>query len=77
MKQTVNNSAFHDAFVNYGRTDNFSYDALDLLFDYFESIESDTGEEIELDVIAVSYTHLDVYKRQPLYMSWIFFPSFL
>ena len=37
MKQTVNNSAFHDAFVNYGRTDNFSYDALDLLFDYFET----------------------------------------
>ena len=53
MKQTVNSSAFHDAFVNYGRTDNFSYDALDLLFDYFESIESDIGEEIELDVIAI------------------------
>ena len=53
MKQTVNNSAFHDAFVNYGRTDNFSYEARDLLFDYFESIESDTNEEIELDVIAI------------------------
>ena len=53
MKQTVNNSAFHDAFVSYGRTDNFSYEARDMLFDYFESIESDTGEEIELDVIAI------------------------
>jgi hypothetical protein len=53
MKQKVNNSAFHDAFVNYGRTDNFSYEARDMLFDYFESIESDNGEEIELDVIAI------------------------
>ena len=53
MKQTVNNSAFHDAFVSYGRTDNFSYEARDMLFDYFESIERDTGEEIELDVIAI------------------------
>ena len=53
MKQTVNNSAFHDAFVSYGRTDNFSYEARDMLFDYFESIESDTGEELELDVIAI------------------------
>ena len=53
MKQTVNNTAFHDAFINYGRTDNFSYEARDMLFDYFESIESDTGEEIELDVIAI------------------------
>ena len=53
MKQTVNNSAFHDAFVSYGRTDNFSYDARDLLFEYFEQLESDTGEEIDLDVIAI------------------------
>ena len=53
MKQTVNNSAFHDAFVSYGRTDNFSYEARDMLFDYFEELESDTGEEIELDVIAI------------------------
>ena len=53
MKQTVNNSAFHDAFVSYGRTDNFSYEARDMLFDYFEELESDTGEEMELDVIAI------------------------
>lgn len=53
MKQTVNNSAFHDAFISYNRQDNFSYEARDLLFEYFEEIESDTGEEIELDVIAI------------------------
>lgn len=53
MKQTVNNTAFHDAFINYGRADNFSYEARDMLFEYFEGIESDKGEEIELDVIAI------------------------
>lgn len=55
MKQTINRSAFHDAFRNYGRLDNFSYAARDALFDHFEEIESGMGqdEEIELDVIAI------------------------
>ncbi len=53
MKTTVNNSYFHDAFRHAGRLENFSYAALNLLFEYFEEIESDTGEEIELDVIAI------------------------
>ena len=53
MKQTINNSAFHDAFIDYDRTANFSYEARNMLFDYFESIESDTGEEIEFDVLFV------------------------
>jgi hypothetical protein len=53
MKTTVSKSNFHDAFRRADRTDNFSYEALDLLFDYFEEMEADTGEEIELDVIAI------------------------
>jgi hypothetical protein len=52
MKQTVNEYDFHRAFEAL-RPDNFSYEGLGLLFEYFEQLEDDMGEEIELDVIAI------------------------
>ena len=53
MKQTVYLSTFRDAFIKADRKDQFSYEGLGLLFDYFEQYEDDTGEEMELDVIAI------------------------
>jgi hypothetical protein len=53
MKQTLTKSAFRDAFRSMDRFEQFGYEALELLFDYFEELEADTGEEIELDVIAI------------------------
>ena len=53
MKTTVSNHDFVEAFRAYDRLDNFSFEALDLLFSYFEEYEESTGEEIELDVIAI------------------------
>ena len=53
MKQSVNFSAFVDAFHAYERYGAFGYDALKLIFDYLEDYEEQTGEEIELDVIAI------------------------
>lgn len=53
MKTIINKSDFRSAFHDADRKDQFSYEALGLLFDYFEQIEADTGEEIELDVIAI------------------------
>ena len=53
MKQTVNLSAFMDAFHAYKRYDQFGYTALRILFDYLEDMEQDTSEELELDVIAL------------------------
>lgn len=53
MKQTINLFQFRNAFKDMGRTNQFSYDALGLLFNYFEQYEDDTGEEMELDVIAI------------------------
>lgn len=53
MKQTINFYDFERAFHNCGRADNFSYEAKKAIFDYLESLEEDTGEEIELDVIAI------------------------
>ena len=53
MKTTVSRYDFERAFVDYGRKDQFSYEALGLLFAYLEEYEESTGEEIELDVIAL------------------------
>ena len=52
MKQSINNYEFHRAFEQL-RPDNFTYDGLNALHDWFEQYEEDTGEEIELDVIAI------------------------
>lgn len=53
MKTTVSNHDFVEAFRAYDRLDNFSFEALDLLFSYFEECEDSTGQEIELDVVAI------------------------
>jgi hypothetical protein len=53
MKTTISKYDFERAFVDADRKENFSYEALGLLFDYFEELETDLGEEIELDVIAI------------------------
>ena len=53
MKTTVTVSDFRDAFRNYGRQDQFSYEALGLLHDWLEEYKDSTGEEVELDVIAI------------------------
>jgi hypothetical protein len=53
MKTTVNESQFRDAFMRMGRKDNFSYQGLSVLWEYFKAYEEDTGEEIELDVIGI------------------------
>lgn len=52
IKQTVNRSAFHDAF-NAIRPEQFSYAALNALYDYLEQLSDDTGQDVELDVIAI------------------------
>ena len=53
MKQSITKCQFSDAFRNMGRQDQFSYDALNALYDYLEQYEEDTGFEIELDVVAI------------------------
>jgi hypothetical protein len=52
MKQTVNYTDFYNAFKAYDRLSNFP-EGLQGLFDYLEQYEDDTGEQIELDVIAL------------------------
>jgi hypothetical protein len=53
MKTTVDFSDFREAFRNYGRADSYTAEGLEMLFNHFEEMESDTGTEMELDVIAI------------------------
>jgi len=53
MKRTISKYDFERAFHDCGRGDQFSYEALELLFDFLEEMEQDTGEEWELDVISL------------------------
>ena len=58
MKQSINMYGFERAFKNFER-DNFSYDGLKALFEYLEEYEEDTGEEVELDVIALCCDYME------------------
>jgi hypothetical protein len=63
MKTTVNKYQFRDAFISMGRENNFSYEGLSILFDYFEEYEQSTGEEIEFDVIAICCDYAESHWR--------------
>lgn len=52
MKTSVNFSQFCDAFRAADRNENFSYDGKRALYEFLEEMADQTGEEIELDVIA-------------------------
>jgi len=53
MYQTINSYDFETAFNKAGRKEQFSYKAKNMLFDYLEAYEDETGEKVELDVIAL------------------------
>jgi hypothetical protein len=53
MKTTVSAIDFIDSFRRMGRNDQFSPAALRALFAHIEDMEQDTGEEYELDVVAL------------------------
>jgi len=53
MKQTVYFESFVEAFKNAGRAHQYSQRGLQAIYDYIEQYEQDSGEEIELDVIAL------------------------
>ena len=52
--QSINNVyQFREAFRLAGRMDQFSYEGLEVLFDYLEELSEDTGEPVELDPVAL------------------------
>lgn len=61
MKKTIYKNDFIKAFEDYGRGKQFSDEGFTALFDYFTQYEEETGQEIELDVIAIC-TGFDEYS---------------
>ena len=77
--QSINNvHQFREAFRLAGRMDQFSYEGLEVLFDYLDNLSDDIGEPIELDVIAFccDYDENSIDDHLCLYVaknSFIFF----
>lgn len=68
MKTTVSLYDFRDAFQRMNRKENFTYEGLEALFEYLTDYEDSTGQETELDVIAIccdyaEYTADDLIKE--------------
>ena len=61
MKKIINFYDFERAFINMGRENQFTYEGKKSLFEYLEQYEDSTGEEIELDIIALccEYTEFE------------------
>lgn len=51
--QTLNVYQFRDAFMASSRKDQFSYEALEAIFEYLEEYSDSTGEDVELDIVAI------------------------
>ena len=66
MKLYVTKSMFIDAFKQSDtRKNQFSYEGLQALFEYFEELEDSTGETIDFDMVAIccEYTEYDSLKQ--------------
>lgn len=64
MKQTVYLNDFRQAFHNAGRGEQFSYEGLETLYEYLTQYEDDTGEELELDVIALCCEYAEMTMQE-------------
>lgn len=53
MYINITETMFIEQFRIMGRKDQFSYDGLRALFEFLEEMEESTGQDIELDVIAL------------------------
>ncbi len=65
MKQTINFSQFVDSFSDTYKN-NFSYEGKRALFDYLEEYEASTGEELELDPIALCCDYTEYENLEAL-----------
>ncbi len=53
MKTTIDFYQFREAFRTMDRMENFSREGQEALFDWCEQYEEETGQEMELDVVAL------------------------
>lgn len=76
MKQNVWLNAFRDAFANANRQENFSYSGLEALYDYLAEYEESTGQEIELDVVALCCEYTEYENLAELQKNYTDIESF-
>lgn len=53
ITMTLDKHDFRNQFGAYNRADQFSYEGLEVLFDYLDNLSDETGENIKLDVVAL------------------------
>ena len=70
MKQTVHLEDFRRGFQQ-TRPNQFSYEALEALFNYFEQMEQDMGEELDFDVIAICCDYCEYKNFQELKSNYL------
>ena len=65
----VTEYSFRDTFLTSAYKNNFSYDGLTALYDYFEELEDELGEPIEFDHIAIAgeYSELTIDELRDNY----------
>ena len=61
MKTTVNFYDFERAFADHGRSEQFTYEGLRIIFNALEELDESSGTESELDVIAIC---CDIYEAE-------------
>ena len=64
MYQTINESEFKSAFHSMGRGEQFSYEGLTIIYEALEQFEQDTGEDMELDVIAICCDFSEMTEKE-------------
>lgn len=51
--QTLTKASFINTFQQSSRKDQFSYEALEAIFDYLEECSNDSGENVEFDIVSI------------------------
>ena len=68
MIQQINFNEFCNRFIQMDKNDNFTYKGKEVLFNYLENLEEETGQNIELDIIALcceytEYANIEEYLK--------------
>ena len=63
MYRKIDNANFINEFYHMGRIGQFSYKALNVLYDHLTAVEEDTGDKFELDVIALCCEWAEMTER--------------
>tara|TARA_R110001632_G_scaffold31829_1_gene82796 strand:+ start:172 stop:474 length:303 start_codon:yes stop_codon:yes gene_type:complete len=70
MKQTITFGQFQDAFFNMDRQNQFTYKGKQALFEYLEEYEDSTGEQIELDIIALCCDYVEYDSLEDFHLEY-------